>query len=102
MLLIACGDIKSNLGPGSVTRIPVLYSNIRSLHANLDKLAVAGSDYVALVCAKSKVSDRRHLSELRIPGYGCPQQRLRNTTPGDQGMALYVREGFPSFGQSKF
>ena len=33
-----------------------------------------------LSCAKSKVSDRRHLSELRIPGFGCPQQRLRNST----------------------
>ena len=27
------------------------------------------------------VSDRRHLSELSIPGFGCPQQRLRNYTP---------------------
>ena len=33
-----------------------------------------------LFCAKSKVSDRRHLSELHIPGFGCSQQRLRNST----------------------
>ena len=46
------------------------------------------------VCAETKVSDRRHLSELRIPGFGCPQQRLRNSTPGAQDMTLYVREGF--------
>ena len=38
---------------------------------NWGELAVAGSDYDVLVCAKSKVSDRRHLSELRIPGFGC-------------------------------
>ena len=35
----------------------VLYSNIRGLHANLDKLPVAESDFDVLVCAESKVSD---------------------------------------------
>ena len=30
---------------------------------NLDVLAEAGSDYDVLVCAESKVSDRRHLSD---------------------------------------
>ena len=45
-------------------RVQVLYSNIRGLHANLDELDVAGSDYDVLVCTESKVSDRRHLSEL--------------------------------------
>ena len=59
--LIVCGDIVSNPGPGSDRRVRVLYYNIRRLHANLDELAVAGSDYDVLVCAKSKVSDRRHL-----------------------------------------
>ena len=61
---------------------------------------MAGSDYI-LVCAESKVSDRRHLSELLIPDFGCYQQRLRNSTPGAHGMDLYVREGFRSFRQSK-
>ena len=92
LLLIVCGDIESNLGTGSDRRVRVLYCNICGLDANLDELAVTGSDYDVLVCAESKVSDRRHLSELRIPGFGCPQQRLRNSTPGAQGMALYVRE----------
>ena len=34
---------------------------------------MGGSDYV-LVCAESKVSDSRHLSELRICGFGCPNR----------------------------
>ena len=76
LVLVVCGDIESNPGPGSDRRVRVLYSNIRCLHANLDDLAVAGPDYV-LVCAESKVFYRRHLSELGIPGVGCPQQRLR-------------------------
>ena len=79
LLLIVCGDIESS--PGSDRLVRVLYFNIRGLHDNLDELAVAGSDYDVLVCAKSKVSDRRHLSELRIPGFGFPQQRLRNSRP---------------------
>ena len=62
---------------------------------------MAGLDHDVLVCAESKASNGRHLSELHIPGFGCPQQRLRNSTPGVQGMALYVREGVRSFRQSK-
>ena len=49
------------LGPDSDRRVRVLYSNILGVHANLDELAAAGSDYV-LVCAESKISDRRRLS----------------------------------------
>ena len=82
LLLIVCFDIESNPGPGTDRRVRVLYSNIRALHANVNELAVVGSDYDVLVCAESKVSDRRHLSELSIPGFGCPQQRLKNSTPG--------------------
>ena len=51
---------------------------------------MAGSDYDVLVRAESKVFNRRRLSELRIPGFDCQQQRLRNYTPGAHGMALYV------------
>ena len=102
LLLVVYGDVESIPGPRSDKRVRVFYSNICGLHANLDELAVAGSDDV-LVCAEceSKVSDRRHLSEFRIPGFGCHQQGLRNSANGAQGMALYVREGFRSFQQSK-
>ena len=82
LLLIFCGDIETNLCPGSDKRVQVLYSNICGLHANLDESAVAGSDYDVLVCAESKIFDRRYISELRIPGFGCPQLGLRNSTPG--------------------
>ena len=55
-----------------------------------------------MVCVEMEVSDRRHLSELRVPGFGCPQQSLRNSTPGAHVMALYVREGFRAFRPSNF
>ena len=71
LLMIVCDDIDSNPGPGSNRRVQVLYSNISGLHANLDELAVAGSDYV-LVCDESTVCDRCNLSGLCIPGFGCP------------------------------
>ena len=100
-MLIVCGDIESNPCLGSDRWIRVLYSNIHGLHVNLDDLAVNRSGYDVLFCDESKVSDRRHLSELPIPIFGCPQQRLRNSTPGVQQMALYVRGGFRSFHQSK-
>ena len=74
--MIDCGDIESNRGPGTDSRVRVLYSNIRGLHANLNELAVAGLDYDVLVCAESKVSDRRHLSELCIPGLVAPKRGL--------------------------
>ena len=85
LLLIVFGDIESNPGPGSDRRVRVMYSNIRGLHANLDELAMAGSDYDVLVCGDvSKVSDRRHLSELRIPCFGCPTEaeELHTRCPG--------------------
>ena len=78
-------------------RVLVLYFHVRGLHSNLDELAVAGLDYDVLVCVESKVSDLRHLSEIHDAGYGCPQQRLRNSTPGAKDMALYVMEVFRYF-----
>ena len=70
-------DVVSNLYPGSDKRVRVLYSNIRGLHANLSELAVAGSNYDVLVRAEFKVSDLCHLSELCIPGFGCPNRGCR-------------------------
>ena len=98
--VVDCGDAESFPGPDSDRRVRFLYSNICGLHANLDELTVAESDNDVVICAESKVSDRRHLSELRIPGFGYPQQKPRSSTPGAQGTALYVREGFLSSRQS--
>ena len=71
LLLIVCGDIESNPGPGSDRRVRVLYSNIRGLYANLDDLAVAGSDCDVLVCAELKslivAISQSSVSWLRFP-----------------------------------
>ena len=62
LLLIVYVVIESNPGPDSVRRVRVLYSNIRILHATLEELTVAGSSYDVLVCAGSRVFNRRYLS----------------------------------------
>ena len=57
LLVIVCGDIESILGPSSDRSIRVLYSNICGLHADLDELAVAGSNYgVSVFAAISRSS----------------------------------------------
>ena len=93
LLLIAGGDVELNhvrvLTGGFWSSIPIF---VVFEHGNLDKSTTAKWDYDSLVCAESKVR-----SELRIPGFGCPQQRLRNSTPGARGLALYVREGTASW-----
>ena len=95
-MLIVCGDVESNPDSGSDKRVRVLYSNIRGLRANLDELAVAGSDYDVLVCAESKASDSRHLSELCILGLGCSQQRLRSSTSGGVWLCMLGKDSAPS------
>ena len=53
LLLIVCGHIESNPGPGSDRRVRVFNSYILGLRHNLNELAVAESDYDVLVCAES-------------------------------------------------
>ena len=88
MLFIVCGEIESNPGPASERRVQILYSIIRGLHANLDELTVSRSEYAVMVCAESKIFDRRHLSELRIPGFGCPTEaeELHTWYPGNSSL----------------
>ena len=67
-------DVETNPGP----RRPVpgacriLCSNVRSLSKNLSDVTVASSQYDLLFCSETLVSDRRHMSELLIPGFGRP------------------------------
>ena len=85
LLLVVCGDIDSYLGPGFDSSVRVIYSNIRGLHANLDELAMAGSDYYVIMfwfvlSLKSLIAA---ISQSCVSlSFGCPQQRLRNSTHG--------------------
>ena len=43
------------------------------------------------------VSDRRHISELLVAGFGRPVLLCRNGMPWARGMAAYVRDGYVAF-----
>ena len=50
----------------------ILCSNVRGLAGNLSDLTVASSQYDKLFCSETLVSDMGHVSELLVPGFGCP------------------------------
>ena len=53
-------------------------------------------------CSETLVSDRRHMSELLVPGFGRPVLLYRDGVPRARGMAPYVRDGYGAFRQPKF
>ena len=92
--------------PGPRRPVPtvcrLLYSNVRGLARNLSALTVASSQYDILLCSETLVSDMRHVSELLVPGFGCPVLLCRGRMPRARGMAAYVRDGYGAFRQPKF
>ena len=97
-------DVETNPGP----RRPVpeacgiLYSKVRGLSKNLSDVTVASSLYVVLLCSETLVSDRRHISELLVPGFGRPVLLCREGMPRAGGMTTYVRDIYRAFRQPKF
>ena len=99
--LLCCGDVEPNPGPVSRPDIRILYSNIRGLYANLSELSISSVDFDVLCLSETLVSDRRHISELRVAGFEGPQQRLA-VAGRTRGLALYIRSGCNAFRQSKY
>ena len=65
-------------------------------------MTVASSQYDLLLCSETLVSDRRHMSELLVPGFGGSVLLCRDGVPGARGMAACVRDGNWAFRQGKF
>ena len=97
-------DVESDPGP----RCPVpeacrtLCSNVWCLSKNQSDVTVASSQYDLLLCSETLVSDRRHISELLVPGFGHPVLLCRDGMPRASGIAAYVRDGYGAFRQPKF
>ena len=72
------------------------------LFKNLSDVTVASSQHDLLLCTETLVSDRRHMSELLVPGFGRPVLLCRNGVPRAHGMAAYVRDEYGAFRQPKF
>ena len=58
--------------------------------------------YDLLLCSEILVSDRRHISEFLVPGFGRPVLLCRDRMPRSRGMAAYMRDGYGAFRQPKF
>ena len=85
-------DVEINPGP----RHPVpgacriLCSNVWHLSKNLSDVTVASSQYDLLLCSEALVSDRRHLSELLVSGFGRLVLLCRDGMPQARGMTACV------------
>ena len=75
----------------------MLYSNIRGLHGSLNDLIATSRQYDILFCSETLVSNFRSPKELLIPGFKQPLLLKRNERERGQGMAAYIRNGFPAF-----
>ena len=90
-----------NLGP----RHPVpgacriLCSNVRGLSKNLSDVTVASSQYDLLLCSETLVSDRHHMSEFLVPGFGRPVLLCWDGVRRARGTAANVRDGYGAFRQ---
>ena len=87
-------DVKTNPSPqrpvpGACT---ILCSNVCGLSRNVSDLTVASSRYNLLLCSETLFSDRRHISEFLVPGFGRPVLLCRYGMPRACGMAAYVQD----------
>ena len=80
----------------------ILCSNVQGLSKNLSDVTVASSQYDFLLRSETMVSDRRHISELLVPGFGRSVLLWRDGMKRARGMAAYVRDGDGAFRQPKF
>lgn len=97
-------DVEENPGPVArpPTRCRLLYANINGLHRNLQELSVAASSHDVVLCAETRASDRRHVAELRLSGFGKPTLLPCGARDSVRGLALYVRDGFPAHRQRRY
>ena len=88
-VLFFCGCLKLRLPDVEVNPGPrvahqccrVMFTNINGLHGNRDELAIAASKFDVVACAETKVTGRRHMSELLFPGFKAPTLLLGGDRP---------------------
>jgi hypothetical protein len=97
LIILLSGDIEQNPGPRPPpNKIRFLYSNIRGLMKNVADLKAVSYDYDIIMCAETLASDRRCNAELLLPGFQTPLRIQYKDSRNSRGMALYLRDGFPS------
>ena len=78
-----------------------MFTNINGLHGNRDELAIAATKF-DVACAETKVTGRRHVSELLLTGFKAPTLLLRGARPKGFGMTFLVRSGLSVSRQGRF
>ena len=80
--------------PGPRRPVPeacrTLCTNVWGLSKNLSDVTVALSQYDLLLYSETLVSDRHHISELLVPGFGRPVLLCWDGMPWARGMVAYV------------
>ena len=79
-----------------------MFININGLYGNRDELAIAATKFDVVACAETKVTGRRHVSELLLSGFKAPTLLLSGARPNGLGMALFVRSGLSVSRQERF
>ena len=96
-------DVEVDPGPRAAPRCcRVMFTNINGLNGNRDKLAIAATKFDIVACVETKVTGRRHVSELLLPGFKAPTLLLRGARPNGLGIALFVRSGLSVSRQGRF
>ena len=97
-------DVETNPGPRRPVPVAcrILCCDVWGFSKNLNDVTVALSQYDLLLCSETLVSDRRHISELLVPGFGRPVLLCRDGMPRASGLAAYVRDGHGAFRLPKF
>ena len=67
-----------------------------------DELAIAATKFDVVACAETKVTGRRHVSELLLPGFKAPTLLLRGARANGLGMALFARSGLSVSRRKRF
>ena len=80
-------DVETNPGPRRPAPVvcTILCSNVRVLAGNLSDLTVSSFQYDILLCSETLVSDIRHVSEVRVPGFCRPILLCRGMMPRARG-----------------
>ena len=85
-------DVEVNPGPRVAPQCcRVVFTNINGLHGNRDELAIAATKFDVVACAETKVTGRRHVSELLLPGFKAPTLLLRGARPNALGPNIWAQ-----------
>ena len=89
-LKIRFPNIEVNPGPRAAPQCcRVMFTNINGLHGNRYELAIAATEFDVVACAETKVTGRKHVSRLLLPGFKAPTLLLRGARLNGLGMALF-------------